>query len=120
MLTDEYVFSIDKINKPKKLESYDAIYSYLVRLFLLNPGTYQSNPDMGIGLVKNYRYGDEFSLEDLKYQAAEQIRTYLPGFETINVDVSMENKTLHIQILLDGVAYEINFDTELGSLLSLT
>jgi len=120
-LGDDYVFSINPINKPELLEGAKAVYTLLVRLFLLNPGTYQSNPDMGIGLVKNYRYGTDEDIEDLKSNAQEQISTYLPGFETVSVDIDRDEtqKILNINITLDGTPYQLNYNTELQSISSL-
>lgn len=120
-LGDDYVFSINPINKPELLEGAKAVYTLLVRLFLLNPGTYQSNPDMGIGLIKNYRYGTDEDIEDLKSNAQEQISTYLPGFETVSVDIDRDEtqKILNINITLDGTPYQLNYNTELQSISSL-
>lgn len=117
-LNDEYVFSVDQFNKPTKLDTYQKMYTFLVRLFLLEPGTFQSNPTMGIGLVSRYRYGDELDIENLKSEAKEQIYTFLPGLQSVDVNIELKDRSLYINITIDGMIYSINFDTELGSLIN--
>lgn len=115
MLTPEILFSVNKINKPKELTDAQTIYLFLIRLFLLEPNTFQSNPDMGIGLVSRYRYANSIDLDDLKYEAKDQISKYLPGLETVDVDISTENndKNLNIQIKINDLVFNLNYDSQL-------
>lgn len=121
-LCDEYLLSVDKVNKPTKLDDEARIYTLLYRLILLEPGTYQSNPDMGVGIVSKYRYGNETDIEDLKADITEQIQTYLPGFELAGVEVDssdLAKKILNIKITLNDIVYSLDVSTELESMTSL-
>jgi hypothetical protein len=92
-LGDDYVFSINPINKPELLEGAKAVYTLLVRLFLLNPGTYQSNPDMGIGLVKNYRYGTD---EDMLKNKSAHIFQDLKRLVSILIEMKLKRFSISI------------------------
>ena len=41
---------------PKVLDEKDATHTLIVRLILLEKGTYPTHPDMGVGIVSNYRF----------------------------------------------------------------
>lgn len=117
-LTKEPCLSVDDFNRPKILEGREAISTLLVHLILLEPGTYANHPTMGVGLVSRYRYNDEESLEQLQQDIEEQITTFLPEFEAVNVNVYMDrhspskntNNEIVIEIEVDGVIYK--YETE--------
>lgn len=117
-LTKEPCLSVDDFNRPKILEGREAISTLLVHLILLEPGTYASHPTMGVGLVSRYRYNDEESLEQLQQDIEEQITTFLPEFEAVDVNVYMDrhspskntNNEIVIEIEVDGVIYK--YETE--------
>lgn len=117
-LTKEPCLSVDDFNRPKILEGREAISTLLVHLILLEPGTYASRPTMGVGLVSRYRYNDEDSLEQLQNDIREQITTFLPEFEAVDVNVYMDrhspnkntNNEIIIEIEVDGVVYK--YETE--------
>ena len=117
----EYEFSVNNFNQPVVLKDKDAIYINLIRLFLLEPGTYQTNPDMGIGLISRYRYSDTIDLESLKSEAQQQIETYLPDLVSVSVDVSSDtsNGIITIQIYIESTLYELAFNTSTLELSSL-
>ena len=52
----EYSISINEFNKPKEYDGINSLYITLIRLILLEPGTYQTNPNMGVGIVSRFRY----------------------------------------------------------------
>ena len=52
----EPLMSINKFNKPKVLQEPDSGVIRIVRLILLEPGTIQTHPDMGVGIVSKFRY----------------------------------------------------------------
>lgn len=117
-ITKEPCLSVDEFNRPKILEGREAISTLLVHLILLEPGTYASHPTMGVGLVSRYRYNDEESLEQLQQDISEQITTYLPEFEAVDVNVYMDPRNsvknvgneIIIDIQIDGVIYR--YETE--------
>lgn len=101
----EYLFSINKINQPEKVEEKEAIGLLLSRLILLNPGSDPAHPTMGVGIEK-FRYAVN-RLEELRNIIDYQIRTFLPDFQNANVEVVeiTELKVCNIEITIDDVTY---------------
>ena len=85
----------------------------LTRLILLEPGTFQSHPDMGVGLISNYRYRvDDGSLSsDLKARIQTQIDTYLPFLSGIDVVVMIKDKSFYVTITIDTLVYGMLYNT---------
>ena len=118
----EYTLSIDKANKPVELSGLQTINALLTRLILLEPGTYQSNPEMGIGIVSRYRYGNEDDIENLSSDIKDQIQTYLPGFERVEVQIQesdLDKKILVIRVTLNDIIYDVDISTELSKMESI-
>ena len=106
----EYTLSINDLNEPKILYGREAIATILVRLLLLQPGTFPDRPEMGVGLVANYRYSDKEKISDLRKEIEEQVKTYLPRYQAVNVKCILnKDNTLTIGIEVDDVLYQ--FDT---------
>lgn len=110
-LEQEMLLSIDSFKKPKVLEGKEAIGTLLVRLIQLEPGTFPSRPKMGVGLLSNYRYCDEDKASELQYHIRDQIRTYLPEYQAVQVSTYLNNsKQLIIDITIDKTLYR--YETE--------
>lgn len=107
----ESTLSTNDFNKPKVLKEYDAIYTLLVRLILLEPRSIPDEPEMGVGLVSKYRYCNETDIQDIQQAISEQISKYLPEYQSVDVKVYLNNKILNIQISIDGVLFNLNMDT---------
>lgn len=106
-MVKEYVMSINNFKEPKVLEGQEAIATLLVRLILLQPGTIPDRPNMGVGLVENYRYSDKSGVMELQKRIQQQIGLYLPKFQGAEVNVTLnKNNTLTIGILIDDVLYK--------------
>lgn len=106
--TKEACLTTDEFNKPRILEGRDAISTLLVHLILLEPGTYPSRPEMGVGIVSRYRYSDTADIAQLALDIEDQISTFLPEFEGVDIDVSTEkndNNEILIDIFANGVLY---------------
>lgn len=119
IIYNEHAFSINKFNTPKVFNDKVAIYVLLIRLLLLEPGTYQSHPDMGVGIVSRYRYSFEGTARDLKKDIDKQIEKYLPEFQGVNVQVSDKDNRIYIAIEIDGTLYDFTFDSGTGQFDSL-
>lgn len=108
----EYLLSIDKFERPKVLKDKDAVFNLLRRLLLLNPGTIQTHPEMGVGIVAKWRYMDMSDIQDLETEISKQISTYLPSFQGADVKITPaeEDKTIIIRITIDNTlyAFEVN------------
>lgn len=107
----EYTLTTDEFRKPRILKNNDAISQLLIHLILLEPGTYSNRPEMGVGLVSHYRYGKKDELYTLSNKIQEQVQTYLPEFDAVDVSVYYDEKDANsediiIDIELDGTVYK--------------
>lgn len=113
----EYTMSVNKINRPVVLTDKDAIYVLLVRLALLEPGTNQAFPTMGLGLRSKYRYSFADKLNNLISDYKKQIETFLPDLQLVEVTGKVEDKTLVLKVNIDNeILYPIIINTETMSL----
>ncbi len=98
----DHLFTTSIFNKPLVLKDKPAILVLVTRLILMDEGTISHCPEAGVGLVKKYRYMDQDVLPELRVNIKEQIERFLPYFNTVDVDISMdENKILYINLSLD-------------------
>lgn len=102
----EYLLTTDNFNNPMELQGQDAISKLFINLILLEPGTYNSRPGMGVGLVSKYRYGDKNDVEKLQRDIQKQIDLYLPEFSGVSVKCSLVGKALRIDIIHNNVLYQ--------------
>lgn len=117
----EYFLGTNEFNRPSVWTDVDATYVLLIRLILLEPGTYPNHPRMGVGLVSRYRYAKADELNNLKNDIQNQIVTYLPQFSSIDVELTLTNtKDLYIQIIINGIAYELVYKPEYQTLDAVT
>lgn len=118
---EEPVLSIDEFNKPLVMKGKDAIFILLVRLLLLKPGTFQTHPEMGVGIVSRYRYGDDDVLNNLEKDIENQISTYIPQVSGAQVQLSSTlDKELNIQISIGDSLYIFKTDSENDTLISIS
>lgn len=109
----EYTMSVNNIKRPIVLTDKDAIYTLLVRLLLLEPGTVQCFPEMGLGLVSKYRYSFADKLNELISEYKIQIQRYLPGLEFVEVTGEVRDKTLILKVNIDNkIIYPIVLNTD--------
>lgn len=107
----EFALSVDDFESPKKFKNAEAVSSLLIRLLLLEPGTIQSHPDMGVGIISKYRFSVEGAELELQKDFEKQIEKYLPQFQGARVSVSQKNGTFMIGVKIDGTLYGIHYDT---------
>jgi hypothetical protein len=99
----EYLLSVDSYNNPFVIKDNEAIALNLVRLLLLEPGSDPFRPDMGVGL-KSYRYA--LTLDELNDRITEQIQTYLPQYQSAEVNiVRTPERVANIEITLGDVVF---------------
>ena len=114
----EYLLSVDKYNNPAVKTDKECIFYLLIRLILLNPGTIESHPDMGVGLIKNWRYSDMSQLPQLESEIQTQIETYLPVLQVVSVKVEqISHVEIAIYIKISNIIY--SFKTDNGTLVEL-
>lgn len=102
--------SVNKFNQPLVYTSKDSTALKILRLLLLEPGTVNCRPDMGVGLVSRYRFSVEDDLDELNDRIREQIQTYLPDSVLHNIYLELEEKTLKISIQIDEDFYIYDLD----------
>ena len=99
----EYLLATDNKYQPKILTDKEAKYVLIVRLLLMEPGTIQTHPEMGVGLISRYRYSDTENLMNLKKDIDEQMKKYLPlSLQTSTVTLSRSDTQLVLNITVDG------------------
>ena len=119
MAISEFSFSVDDFKSPKVYKNPKAVAVLLTRLLLLEPGTIQSHPEMGVGLYSNFMYGMEgTTASNLKRSIQKQITTYLPDFQSLNVSVVQKENTLYITIEIDGYVYGFVYNADKQTLIN--
>ena len=113
----EYLLSINEFVQPKVLKKDQAAYTDIIRLFLLEPGTNQTHPEMGIGIRTRYRFSDASDITKLKQEVKDQLEIYLPTLLTMDVQIEVYNNILAIFISSqnDNV-YGLGYNTDTGSI----
>lgn len=120
-LFKEYTLSINEFIQPKVLSGDQAAYTNIIRLFLLDPGTNQTHPEMGIGIRSRYRFSDTSEISKLREEVKTQMQTYLPNLLTMDVQIETYGSTLAIFITSeDEDIYGIGYNTESGTIGGLT
>lgn len=84
----------------------------LTRLILLNPGTIQTHPEMGVGLVQKYRYSLEGAEVQLQSDIRLQIDKYLPQFAGSDVKVKFKDHSFYILITIQNSVFAFLYDIE--------
>lgn len=117
----EYLLSINEFVQPKVLSGDSAAFADIIRLFLLEPGTNQTHPDMGIGIRSRYRFSDTSEIGKLKQEVKDQIQTYIPNLLIMDIQIETFDNTLAIFITSknDNV-YAVVYNTETGKIGGLT
>lgn len=115
------LLAINNFGKPKEVTKEAFIYTQLVRLILLEPGTIQTHPDMGVGIASRYRYRDMAeAIRSLKTELQNQVSVYLPELTGVEIDVSQQGESgISLKFNINGVLYDFNYDTKSGKLESL-
>lgn len=116
MAITEFSFSVDDFQNPKVYKDAEAISTLLVRLLLLEPGTFQSHPEMGVGLISKYRFGVEGVAQELQSNFQSQIETYLPQFQGARVSCREKEGVLMIVAEIDNTLYGIYFDSSTNNI----
>lgn len=114
----EYSLSIDEFNNPKVYEGAPGVMLLLTRLILLEPGLFQSHPDMGVGLLTEYRFrtDDGGLASELKSRIQSQIDKYLPFLTGAEIAVDIKDNSYYISITINGIIYGILYNTETNSI----
>ena len=124
--TSEPLLSVDKYYKPLVAEGDNYATLMLIRLILLEPGTFQTHPNMGVGLVSNFRYSTEVDMVTLSNTIKDQIMTYLPQFTLTDVRCILgdnetgDKKVIKIYITSKELNAYLPINVETGEVLQKT
>ena len=113
MIIKDVFFDVNKFNEPLEVSGHDAIFYLIVRLMLMNPGTSEINPDMGVGLVTKWRYCDHSDIQRLKNNIEDQISRFLPKLQGVRVNIEPDKEDgteLLIDIEVNDVLYTFKTD----------
>lgn len=121
----EPLMSVDKYFKPLvvKDENYAALL--IIRLILLEPGTFQTHPDCGVGLISRFRYALEVDMAVLQREIKEQIMKYLPQYSLVDVKCELgndigNNKVIKIYITSEQLDLLLPINVETGEVVDDT
>lgn len=116
---NEPLMTVNKFYKPVVLTGTDAAVIHIIRLILLEPGTIQTHPNCGVGIVSRFRYSTDVDIKDLENTISNQISTYLPMYTTVKTAIELDNnsKSIRIYITSDQINTIIPIDTNTGRVL---
>lgn len=84
-----------------------------MRLILLEPGTYQTHPTMGVGIVSRYRFGNIEDINILQSDIENQISMYLPELQGVDVElIPGKELELIIRVNTDENSYNYIFNSQ--------
>lgn len=109
---NEYLLAVDNYKKPAKYSNEKAEYYVILKLILMNKGENQLFPDMGVGLIKKYRYMTEDNIPELENDIESQISKYLPELmiDTVTVQIINENLTISVSSSQNNTNYNYTGD----------
>ena len=116
----EQLLSINEFMQPKILKGESAAFTDIIRLFLLEPGTNQTHPEMGIGIRSRYRFSDTDEMSVLKQEIKTQMESYLPTLLIMDIQVETYGTTLAIFISSQDDVFAVGYDTATGDIGALT
>ena len=111
----ESLLSMNNFGEPKILSNGNAYAISIIRLLMMDKGSIELHPEMGIGLVKNYRYSFTDNLENLRTEIETQVSNYITKIP-VTVELYEDSKILYISITIENKKYIFNFNTENNSI----
>jgi hypothetical protein len=120
MSISEYAFSVDDFKNPKVFKDAEAVMTLIVRLLLLEPGTIQSHPHMGVGIISRYRYSVAGSSKQLQSDIYRQIEKYVPQLQGTRVNVSEQDGKFYIAVEFENILYGVSFDKSTAEIITNT
>ena len=98
---------------PRVFNASDSAYVHIIQLILLEPGKFQSHPNMGVGIKSRYRYNNTTNfLTDLQSDITEQINAYLPELRDVSVTLTHNDHVLGIIIDTSTGTYVVAYNSE--------
>ena len=112
MATIDHVLSVDDFSNPKTLTGPDAINQLILKLLIMEPGSSQLHPEMGIGVISKYRYSDiDTAVDEMRNEIEKQMALYLPTLQGVTVDISVVNREYQFEIKANDTLYQYSTDS---------
>ena len=116
-----HLLRLNSFNQPMVFNDSQSAFVRITYLILLEPGKFQTHPNMGVGLRSLWRHrtGDNVAYE-LSEEIKRQIRIYLPELTGVNVTVELDNDhTLLITIDTTDGLFAYTYDRTTDKLVTL-
>lgn len=110
MALNEYTLSVNTFLEPDVKAGPDAVCKLLVQLLLLEPNTFDTHPEMGVGIVSRYRYSFLGHADELQRDFQNQITKYVPVLTGIVINVREFQKMYYITATFNKTVYVISVD----------
>lgn len=115
----EFALSLDSFLNPTTYKGRSAVEILICRLILLEPGTIETHPDMGVGIVSRFRNMKETELPELDAEITKQMTKYLPFIYGAQVQTKFVGaKQIRIAIKANDELYALTFDQNKSTLKS--
>lgn len=104
----EIQLSLNSFNVPSQNTGIKAWIQLVTQLLFLRKGTYQSDPNMGVGL-QDYEFTEiNNTINELTNSITEQIRTYLPDvpFDSVTIERLDDNHPNVLLVMLNFTTTE--------------
>lgn len=127
----DHLLALDDLGLPKVIDMsriepgiMNTAITCIARLIVMRKGTDMDRPDMGIDIVRNYRFAESSEIYKLQNDIQDQISTYLPEFLPVSVYASAvtektatkDIKKIRIDISIDGTLYQLLYNSEKSKL----
>lgn len=86
---------------------------------MLEPGTFETHPNMGVGIVSRYRNMPSTEVDTLKDDIKEQISTYMPWLYGVEVNTKvLSDGKLRISIKASDELFALTYTKNTANLKS--
>lgn len=110
---EEATLSVDNFNQPEMLLNEKAVGIRIARLIMMEKGTIQTHPNMGVGIRSNYRYAEASDIVRLNFDIKSQIEEYLPlPYSSVDANCKLVSGVVIIDILADKELFRFTYNQQ--------
>lgn len=118
----DYQLGLDDLGQPNVIDmsmirpgKMNSAVLFIARLLYLKKGTYADQPEMGIDIIRRYRFSFEEELVTLSNELEDQITQYMPEFVPVTVKCNFTQEdnrnNVVISVSSNGITYRMVYDT---------
>lgn len=94
----------------------EAVGVRIARLIMMEKGTVQTHPNMGVGIRSNYRFAEASDVIKLNFDIKSQIDEYMPlPYSSVDVNCKIVSGIVVIDILADQELFRFTYDQQKDS-----